>query len=127
MLFQAIFRPTQPASQDRVGTIISRLGEIGSLQSGLHLFGLCAVNDEFIPAAFRNVSCNSPTTAFTCICQSRPISRSAKSGLLPSIKWSRLSHAQSSPDISASGTMIALGLLEKRGNVYAISSALPCR
>ena len=29
------------------------------------------------------------TTAIICISQSRQISRSAKSGLLPSIKWSR--------------------------------------
>jgi len=33
----------------------------------------------------------------TCICPSPPISRSANSGLPLSIKWSRLSHASSSP------------------------------
>src|ERR1700730_8648564 len=34
-----------------------------------------------------------PTTTTLSLCQSREISRSVKSGLLPSIKWSRFSHA----------------------------------
>ena len=57
-----------------------------------------------------------PTTATViCICQSRQIRRSAaKSGSLPSIKWSHLIRAPRSQDTSASGTMIFLIIGETR-------------
>jgi Metallo-beta-lactamase superfamily len=80
-----------------------------------------------VPAIGLVVAVMPHTTAFTCICQSRPISKSAKSGLLLSIKWRRLSHAQSSPGTSASGTMTVPRSWAKRGNISAISGALPCR
>src|SRR5712692_5833064 len=68
-----------------------------------------------------------PTTAFTYICQSRLINRNARSGLLLSTKWSRLSRASSLPDISVSGTVTALRSSAKREDISAISSALQCR
>src|SRR6266853_3060128 len=68
-----------------------------------------------------------PTTAFTYICQSRLINRDARSGLLLSTKWSRLSRASSLPDISVSGTVTALRSSAKRGDISSISSAPRCR
>src|SRR6266436_2044297 len=68
-----------------------------------------------------------PTTVFTYICQSRLINRNARSGLLLSTKWSRLSRASSLPDISVSGTVTALRSSAKRGNISSISSASQCR